>query len=55
MQSVDAFGRLPPKTAEDIFRTKLVNNYSLRNFIEMLRADIFRPNNYQRIRNNLLA
>ena len=30
-----------------------INQYSLENFIEILETDIFRPNNYQRIRNNL--
>ena len=54
-QSVDRFEPPPPKTKEKIcnFRAKPVNNHSLENFIEMLETDIFRPDNYQRIRNNL--
>ena len=53
-QSVDRFGPPPPKTKEKIcnFRAKPVNNHSLENFIEMLETDIFRHDNYQRIRNN---
>ena len=45
----------PPKTKEKLynFRARPVNNHSLENFIEMLETDIFRPDNYQRIRNNL--
>ena len=44
-----------PKTKEKLynFRARPVNNHSLENFIEMLETDIFRPDNYQRIRNNL--
>ena len=45
----------PPKTKEKLynFRARPVNNHSLENFIEMLETDIFRPDNYQRICNNL--
>ena len=54
-QSVDRFESPPPKTKEKIynFRAKPVNNHSLENFIGMLETDIFRPDSYQRIRNNL--
>ena len=54
-QSVDRFGPPPPKTKEKIynFRAKPDNKHSLESFIEMLETDIFRSDNYQRIRNNL--
>ena len=54
-QSVDRSGPPPPMAKEklDNFKTRLVSNHSLENFIKMLETDIFRPNNYQKTRNNL--
>ena len=54
-QSVDRFGPPPPKTKEKVynFRAKPVNNHSLENVTKMLETDIIRPDNYQRIPNNL--
>ena len=54
-QSVDRSGPPPPMAKEklDNFKARLVSNHSLENFIKMLETDIFRPNNYQKTRNNL--
>ena len=54
-QSVDRSGPPAPMAKEkiDFFKARLVSNHSLENFIKMLETDIFRPNNYQKTRNNL--
>ena len=54
-QSVDRSGPPPPMAKEklDNFKARLVSNHSLENFIKMLETDIFRPDNYQKTRNNL--
>ena len=54
-QSVDRSGPPRPMAKEKIdnFKARLVSNHSLENFIKMLETDIFRPDNYQKTRNNL--